>query len=734
MLNFVAWGTEQWANNASVAPTMPPGIVAGDHLFLFAYIRENLASANTPAGWAPVMNFAGFNTENTVQVFYRRHLAGDAAPVVTFTGGGSGDATCALIGALRSTTGAAVVAGPVPGNFGETTTTFTSVTLQNSITSSNSVVGLLAGFQNDAPTATSTLNWINNGPIANRFSEQKLTSTILGSDASISVGFAAPNFNPPANDAGRYLYYQNNWDGTTNTGAAWILFAVIESLDATYASEGGASAGGSATTAYYPPGQYEYTAEGGLSAGSAISISNFSEQGLRQVQAEVTGFRKDSIGSVTLNWTTSGLDDNTLLLLCVASDQSGVSAAGVAVPVCPSGWNEITGITSNSYSKLRVFWRRWSTGSPTTVTVTFSGDTLANISKAAVLNFFKNVDWNYSGGNPFDAPFNQVAGTLLTSTPFYYTPTGSTSSTQLTIKASGTSISYGGGPNWKVLGGVYAGGGGQTSCAVRMAFRYSAGTRSSNTQETSGYAFTSQFTTTYHHAHVSVATLGGATVYGFTPSGGATLGGTAPSIPPATAAVFVWSPSGGVKPGGSAYVTTTPGPAARRLSGLSLAWPAAARILASIGERLLVETDSGETLRLSEVSIRRDLYAGNTIELAAHSSAAPVSTSEVLTIRLVKLDGSGSIVSERVWSATVKTVKHRDAATGAWRVICVESGVRAGGVTWSPSRVSLRRTGGIRAAPDLLVVAGDLYAGRILTRVTTFLRAEGAGATEASYG
>lgn len=85
---FVAAGTEQHADNASVAPGLPAGVALGDTMYLLATIRNSgTGTPNTPAGWTLLAD--GSN----MRLFGRAYATGDAAPTVTFAGGVSG-ATC----------------------------------------------------------------------------------------------------------------------------------------------------------------------------------------------------------------------------------------------------------------------------------------------------------------------------------------------------------------------------------------------------------------------------------------------------------------------------------------------------------------------------------------------------------------------------------------------------------------------------------------------------------------
>jgi hypothetical protein len=95
-ITFVAAGTAATGNNASVTPTLPAGLVDHDLMILYASIRNTSGSVNTPTGWTLLRTYG-----NTAW-FGRYRVAGDANPVVSFTGGVVNADTLARIEAWRS--------------------------------------------------------------------------------------------------------------------------------------------------------------------------------------------------------------------------------------------------------------------------------------------------------------------------------------------------------------------------------------------------------------------------------------------------------------------------------------------------------------------------------------------------------------------------------------------------------------------------------------------------------
>lgn len=95
-VTFVATGAAASAVNASVTPAQPAGIVEGDLLLTLASIRNSgTGTVDTPAGWSVVRSFGN------VALLGRRYVSGDAAPIVTFTGGAANADTLARMAAFR---------------------------------------------------------------------------------------------------------------------------------------------------------------------------------------------------------------------------------------------------------------------------------------------------------------------------------------------------------------------------------------------------------------------------------------------------------------------------------------------------------------------------------------------------------------------------------------------------------------------------------------------------------
>lgn len=95
---FIAAGTAQHGNNASVTPSMPAGVTAGDLLLVFAAIRNSgTGTVNTPTGYTQLLSFGN------MALLGKIHTGTESAPTITFTGGVANADTSAQMAAFRYT-------------------------------------------------------------------------------------------------------------------------------------------------------------------------------------------------------------------------------------------------------------------------------------------------------------------------------------------------------------------------------------------------------------------------------------------------------------------------------------------------------------------------------------------------------------------------------------------------------------------------------------------------------
>lgn len=96
--SFVAAGTVAHANNASVTPTMPAGVQAGDLLLVLAAIRNSgTGTVDTPSGYTVLL------TSGNMTLLGKVHTGTESAPTITFTGGVANADTSAQMAAFRGT-------------------------------------------------------------------------------------------------------------------------------------------------------------------------------------------------------------------------------------------------------------------------------------------------------------------------------------------------------------------------------------------------------------------------------------------------------------------------------------------------------------------------------------------------------------------------------------------------------------------------------------------------------
>jgi hypothetical protein len=102
LITFVGIGTATVADNASIIPGAPAGLLPGDLMLILASIRNTAGRVVTPIGWGVVPDEHGapMSTED-VTLLGRYYQAGDSMPVVQFTGGVSGATTMAQCFAFR---------------------------------------------------------------------------------------------------------------------------------------------------------------------------------------------------------------------------------------------------------------------------------------------------------------------------------------------------------------------------------------------------------------------------------------------------------------------------------------------------------------------------------------------------------------------------------------------------------------------------------------------------------
>lgn len=99
---FIAAGAVAVGNNASITPALPAGITpdVAQLLLIWATIRNSgTGTVNTPTGWTVL---AQVSPQRNVTLFGRYYVTGDAAPLITFTGGAANATTIARMFAFSA--------------------------------------------------------------------------------------------------------------------------------------------------------------------------------------------------------------------------------------------------------------------------------------------------------------------------------------------------------------------------------------------------------------------------------------------------------------------------------------------------------------------------------------------------------------------------------------------------------------------------------------------------------
>lgn len=98
-ISFVSAGTSSAADNASVTPGLPAGLVNGDVVLILVSIRNTAATVNTPSGWTASYTQAGTNFRLLSRVY--NSAVWTTMPTVTVSGGSAGNTVIAQSAAFR---------------------------------------------------------------------------------------------------------------------------------------------------------------------------------------------------------------------------------------------------------------------------------------------------------------------------------------------------------------------------------------------------------------------------------------------------------------------------------------------------------------------------------------------------------------------------------------------------------------------------------------------------------
>lgn len=166
-VSFVGSGAVATANNASVTPPLPSGLVDGDIIMVVGMVRAPARTFTAPAGWAAVTYYTNTGTGTAAasghRIFmtWRRYVAGVTAPVMTI--GGTSVTGADVIARVHAFRGARSDRDPVyvGSTYSSGTTTGTSIgPINGYFESANGGMTLAIGAQvDDFGTPTTPSGW-----------------------------------------------------------------------------------------------------------------------------------------------------------------------------------------------------------------------------------------------------------------------------------------------------------------------------------------------------------------------------------------------------------------------------------------------------------------------------------------------------------------------------------------------------------------------------------------------
>lgn len=167
---FVAAGVASTANNASVVPAHPAGLIVGDLKIILASIRNSgTGTVSIPAGWTLMRYLSADNSPVCAALLGRRHVSGDVAPTVAFAGGVANADTIAQMAAWRRAD-LTPVASAAGLNGSAQNVAYPALTMP-----ADNLLAIVAGWKQDDNTGVATLAGM---------AEIGDTSTATGDDAS----------------------------------------------------------------------------------------------------------------------------------------------------------------------------------------------------------------------------------------------------------------------------------------------------------------------------------------------------------------------------------------------------------------------------------------------------------------------------------------------------------------------------------------------------------------------
>ena len=720
-VSYVGGTSPVFGNNAAVtAPAWPSGIQEGDLVIAHAAIRDIAASFSAPSGWWSLGAVYG---NSTTSIFTFTFVYVNGAPLPTFTpsGGGANDTTALTLQAFRGTAG--LYNGVQPSSYNVQTSTLISVAFYSD--PSPSFVdggGLHYVAFGDNDFAATSFEYLGAAP--SFFGGQTSGLSALGADATIACQTQLYDTKPTVfNPLGSTIRF-----GATSLNLLSRMFILVPSEPAEdfYAPEptGGAKAGGDST--FVLEAVNAATGDGGAKAGGAADTELF-RYGL-QLRTTPTYGSICEAGSVSVTVPAASIQVDDLLIAHVVTRSSSTTWP---VPSTPTGWNVIPSTNSGGFTECSLFWRRWQSGdSFTSVSFDFPTDG-TSCSKHVALSVWKNVDWAFNGGNPFNAVFNSggnsynmasawlqpMAAPYNSSIQFFGSDQNQYSSATSSAIAAGWSEVYD-----RVNNCLYPA---DTHCYVA----YTPGARVDFTMP--AYELSSISSTGWiHWLNISVATVGPTLLdEEVTGAGGAIAAGAASVIGAGQTANHIVEGEGGVLWSSSTVAYLVEGAPIPELYGMTAFWPSAARVLRAEGTYISAAV-GGLDLRLAQVRSSRTAEKSGLV-LYALSSSAPCAVGSSVEVRVeYRLAGGGSVASS-AWTATVSRLV--ELSPGRWKISLIETSLRLGGVSWAPLPLLAQSERGARLPANFELVPGDYVNGQRVAAVTTSAVAGGLWSSEVSF-
>jgi hypothetical protein len=332
---FVAAGTAAYTatNGATIAPALPSGWAADDiHILLIA--RSDNTAATSITGWTKITP-SGAAENNTaaqrVELWWRRAVAGDSAPTITF-----GSGTVVRGGRIYGIRGCPTASDPFDATIRENTAAPANANVVSSgvtTTVANTLALFLYAYEDDPTTASQPTNWAAITPstssAGNDMSLGHSTRTFAsaGATGSVTTGLSGGTFTNSPN-ASFVLAFKPHPGTDARAQISWVEFQVP-------AGGGDATATltvASATTAAVAP-----TATGGSAATLTVATSAGAAPAITAVGVNLAALTTATSSGAALAPTATGGAAATLTVASSAAAAPTPSATAGSVATLTTG-------------------------------------------------------------------------------------------------------------------------------------------------------------------------------------------------------------------------------------------------------------------------------------------------------------------------------------------------------------------------------------------------------------